>query len=337
MEAATQSSRRLTRLLCDILDHSMIEAGKLTIEPIPSSLSDVFNQVRDLFRGSAASKGVSLFLAVDDDVPHTLFFDPTRMHQILGNVVGNAVKYTAAGQVGVRASLASACSGTDPDEVRVLITVEDTGMGIPPEKMDIIFEPFAQASAGYTRKFEGAGLGLSICKQLVDNMGGTIDAENRAGGGARFSLELPLRVSHSADVAGEVWSEPAVLPTGSGRILVAEDDEVNRFAIRKILERVGYEIHTVENGKMVLEALGRNEFDLILMDIQMPLMDGISATRAIRKGEAGAEASAMPIVALTAYAMRGDEETMLEAGMDAYLSKPVEKKTLLLAVKQQLS
>jgi CheY-like chemotaxis protein len=221
--------------------------------------------------------------------------------------------------------------------VRVLITVEDTGMGIPPEKMDIIFEPFAQASAGYTRKFEGAGLGLSICKQLVDNMGGTIDAENRAGGGARFSLELPLRVSHSADVAGEVWSEPAVLPTGSGRILVAEDDEVNRFAIRKILERVGYEIHTVENGKMVLEALGRNEFDLILMDIQMPLMDGISATRAIRKGEAGAEASAMPIVALTAYAMRGDEETMLEAGMDAYLSKPVEKKTLLLAVKQQLS
>jgi PAS domain S-box len=336
MEAATQSSRRLTRLLCDILDHSMIEAGKLTIEPIPSSLSDVFNQVRDLFRGSAVSKGVSLFLAVDDDVPPSLLFDPTRMHQILGNVVGNAVKYTAAGQVRVRASLASACPGSDPDEVRVRITVEDTGIGIPPEKLGIIFEPFAQASAGYTRKFEGAGLGLSICKQLVQNMGGTIGAENRAEGGARFSLELPLRVPRDAAGAGEVSPEPAVSLTGSGRILVAEDDEVNRFAIRKILERAGYEIHTVENGKMVLEALGRNEFDLILMDIQMPLMDGISATKAIRKGEAGAETSAMPIVALTAYAMRGDEETMLEAGMNAYLPKPVERDALLRSVEQLL-
>jgi CheY-like chemotaxis protein len=315
----------------------MIESGRMTVEPEPSSLRDVFSQVRDLFRGSAVSRKVSLSFAVDDDVPPLLLFDPNRMHQVLGNVVGNAVKYTAAGQVTARAALGPACSGADADVVRVLITVEDTGIGIPPEKMDIIFEPFAQASAGYTRKYEGAGLGLSICKQLVDNMGGTIVAENRAGGGARFTLELPLRVPREAAGAAESSPEPADSPTGSGRILVAEDDEVNRFAIRKILERVGYEIHTVENGKMVLEALGRNEFDLILMDIQMPLMDGISATRAIRKGEAGAEASAMPIVALTAYAMRGDEETMLEAGMDAYLSKPVEKKTLLLAVKQQLS
>ncbi len=336
MEAATQSSRRLTRLLCDILDHSTIEAGKLAIEPMPCSLRDVFNQVRDVFRGSAGCKGVPLSLAVDDDVPPLLLFDPTRMHQILGNVVGNAIKYTAAGQVGVRASVASACSGTDPNEVRVLITVEDTGIGIPPEKLDIIFEPFAQASAGYTRKFEGAGLGLSICRQLVDMMGGTIGAENRAGGGTRFMLELPLRVPRDAAGVGESWSEPAVSPTGSGRILVAEDDEVNRFAIRKILERVGYEVHTVENGRAALEALRKDAFDLVLMDIQMPLMDGISATGAIRKGESGVNVSAVPILALTAYAMRGDEETMLEAGMDAYLPKPVERDALLRSIEQLL-
>jgi PAS domain S-box-containing protein len=336
VEAATQSSRRLTRLLCDILDHSMIESGRMTVEPEPSSLRDVFSQVRDLFRGSAVSRKVSLSFAVDDDVPPLLLFDPNRMHQVLGNVVGNAVKYTAAGQVTARAALGPACSGADADVVRVLITVEDTGIGIPPEKMDIIFEPFAQASAGYTRKYEGAGLGLSICKQLVDNMGGTIVAENRAGGGARFTLELPLRVPREAAGAAESSPEPADSPTGSGRILVAEDDEVNRFAIRKILERAGYEVCTVENGKAALEALGEDAFDLILMDVQMPLMDGISATKALRKGEAGASASTLPILALTAYAMRGDEETMLEAGMDAYLPKPVERDALLRSIEQLL-
>lgn len=323
VDAAIQSSRRLTQLLCDILDHSRIEAGSLVLREEPCSLSQLFHQMEDLFRGAAMQKGVSLSFALDHYVPEMLVLDSNRLHQVLGNFVGNAVKYTVAGSIEVEGEL------TDKGTRKMLrISVRDTGIGIPEEKLDSIFLPFAQVSSGYTRQFEGAGLGLAICRQLADLMGGTILVESSPGVGSCFRLEIPVGVADSVETPDiPAMDERAGLD--GCIVLVAEDDKLNRLAMRKILAQAGCVVHTVENGREVLAMLGKQSVDVVLMDIQMPIMDGLAATKAIREGKAGRENTNIPIIALTAYAMAEDETTMLEAGMDAYLSKPVERPSLI--------
>ncbi|GAB7024404.1 PAS domain S-box protein [Salidesulfovibrio brasiliensis] len=328
VDAAIQSSRRLTTLLCDILDHSRIEAGSLCLDEKPSSLHDIFSHLQGLYRGAAKQKDISLGFAIAEDVPGRVVFDPNRVRQLVGNLVGNAVKYTFEGRVDVSASVKSEETG----EKRLHIRVSDTGIGIPGEDIEHIFAPFSQVSGGYTRQFEGAGLGLTICKELAEMMGGNIEVESEPGKGTSFDFHLPLKVAaEEQEPVESVCPLVEVNPDGK-RVLVAEDDEVNLFAIRRILTHVGYEVLTAENGREVLGALKNAPVDLILMDIQMPVMDGLAATIAIREGKAGEDRKATPIIALTAYALPEDEAMMLESGMDAYLSKPVERIRLLNAV-----
>jgi PAS domain S-box-containing protein len=320
-----EASRRLTRLLTDILDLSRIEAGKLDIRTESLNLRDLMTGLEQLFTVAAKTKGLSLDLRIPDDLPARLLGDDTRIRQVLINLIGNAVKYTESGGVTVEVTVLPRRS---PDTVHVLFSVTDTGIGVADDKLDSIFEHFTQISGGFTRHYQGAGLGLAITKRMVGLLGGTMAVDSEPGRGTAFHLCLPLRPARPRPAADELREDVPPVPIPSLNILLAEDDRVNRLAVSGLLKRMGHRVRAVDNGESALSALRGEPFDLVLMDIQMPVMDGVRATRAIRDGEAGTDRTAVPIIAMTAYAMKGDRENFLEEGMTDYIAKPLDQAAL---------
>lgn len=317
---ALQSANRLNRLLSDILDLSRVEAGKLHIQSEPFRLHETLVQVLDLFVPTAVQSGMELRHHVDPGVPDSIVGDPIRLQQVLGNLIGNAFKFTTTGYVNVEAYPLPA---KHPGQLRIFFSVSDTGCGISDKDLENLFTPFTQVSQGYTKSHQGAGLGLSICKHLVTLMGGNMDVESETGVGTTFSF--CVTVGKALGVA--VVTAPAEIgasATANGRVLLAEDDEVTQFAVRKLLEKAGYTVSIARNGEEALDLLGAHDFDAVLMDIQMPVMGGIEATRLIRSSATPEAKRSIPIIALTAYAMAGDREKFLDAGMNDYIAKPVQ-------------
>jgi len=314
---AMQSADRLTRLLSDILDLSRIEAGKMHLRQVPFSLREVVGQVVDLFVPISLQSDVMLQHHLSAALPQTVVGDPLRLQQVLINLIGNAFKFTDQGRILLEVH---PLSSTRPGQARLYFTVSDTGQGIADDAMGALFTSFTQATQGYLRNHQGAGLGLAICKHLVFLMGGNMAVESEPGLGT--SVHFCIVVGDGAAVAPSSTADRSLPDARPVRILVAEDDEVSLFAVRKLLERSGHQVVEARNGREALDLLDGQEFDLIIMDVQMPVMDGLEATRRIRQSTSPARRD-VPIIAMTAYAMIGDREKILAAGMNAYVAKPV--------------
>ncbi|GFK93872.1 Sensory/regulatory protein RpfC [Fundidesulfovibrio magnetotacticus] len=327
VDLAIKSSKRLARLLSDILDLSRVESGKMPTTNEQFELSQVKESVLELFQHEVASSRVRLSFDFADNVPMLLIGDEGKIRQILFNLVGNALKFTESGHVCVEAFTVPHLR----DElVRVVFCVNDTGPGIPDDEIVKVFEPFAQVETTYIRKHQGAGLGLSIVRRLVSTLGGSICVDTEVGAGSTFYVSIPFRNTyHEALQTIHMASRPAGALSCEKRILFAEDDSVTRLVTKKLLEKAGYDVTLAVDGKDALEKLASKDFDLILMDIQMPEMDGLEATQHIRFKHRFELKRDIPIIAMTAYAMAGDKEKFLAAGMDDYISKPVECKELV--------
>jgi signal transduction histidine kinase/CheY-like chemotaxis protein len=326
VDAALQSSQRLTFLLSDILDLSMIEKGVLTFRHEPVEIASLVDSIRNLFTVAAKQAGIDLVLSVDPDVPQRIMSDPTRLQQLLTNLVGNAIKFTPKGSVRLSIhNLKPSPSG----QCRLLFVVGDTGEGIPDDKISHIFSPFAQASEGYTRNYQGAGLGLAICSRLVDAIGGSISVSSQLGQGTDVYCSLTFDLVPGDPVAIPDTRSDDTQPYYDMAILLAEDDQVSRMVAERLLSKSGCHVTCARDGREALDILKGDHFDLVVMDIQMPVMNGLESTRAIRNGEAGEWCRGIPIIAMTAYAMDSDRKRFNEAGMDDYIPKPVDNETLL--------
>jgi PAS domain S-box-containing protein len=330
VDVALGSGRSLLALLNDILNLSQVEAGRLILREEDFDVREVIAMVVESLRPQTESKGLSLSSDVDDSVPCQVRADMGRLRQVLFNLVGNAIKFTDAGFIRVRASLKQDNGGQ-----QLHVEVEDTGIGIPKDQLENIFESFTQVDGSHTRRYQGAGLGLSIVRRLVRLMGGEVSMESELGMGtqARFHVAVKPAARDEAPQS-DVCPHPVLSAnTKMLRILLAEDDRVNKITAMRLLERLGHSARCVETGREALRALAEEYFDCVLMDVQMPEMDGVETTRRIRSGQCGMNDADIPIIALTAHAMEGDRENFLRAGMNDYLAKPVEllelKRTLL--------
>ncbi|MEW5772313.1 MAG: ATP-binding protein [Thermodesulfobacteriota bacterium] len=319
VRVALDSSRSLTRILSDILDLSRIEAGAMDIAAEPFSLDAVLDPLCNVFASEAGNKGLEFACIRHPGLPSALVGDAGRIRQVLFNLIGNAVKYTDRGQVRAEVWFAGGPGGHGP--ARLCLQVADTGPGIPGDDLDKAFNLFTQLDGSSTRRFGGAGLGLAIVLRLMRLMGGSLAVSSEPGQGTEFFVTLPVAVHERPVAAAGLRAEGA----GRGRrILVVEDEPVNRMATMHLLTRLGYAPHGAQDGCEALERLARESYAAVLMDIQMPGMDGIETTRRIRSGEAGEAARFLPVVALTAHAMSGDREQFLAGGMDGYIAKPVD-------------
>ena len=388
VQMATSSANRLTRLLSDILDLSRVEAGMMTIHEAEFVVQELADSVSDLFQFTTRDKGVHLECIIDPDIPSRLIGDEARVRQILFNLTGNALKFTDKGSVMVEMT---SMSSERPSECRILLTVSDTGIGIPEDKLDDLFKSFVQVDGSYTRSYQGAGLGLSIVKRLVDLMGGSISLVSTLGEGTTVQVLLPFKLPEGVSIPAEQGPRRLTEAKQSLRILLAEDEPSSFFPTTKLLEKAGHTVTLAEDGQQALDLLATHDFDVILMDVQMPVLNGVEATRRIRATEVhgsrfngsavggtavdgagvGAHNGApdsvtpdakpftntptptmnreplnrepfpreprIPIIALTAYAMLGDREKFLAAGMDDYLAKPVKMEDLAKALERVVS
>ncbi|RYZ20349.1 MAG: response regulator [Chitinophagaceae bacterium] len=311
------SSQNLLTLINDILDLSKIEAGMMHIEQTPFSLNGLVGSVQVMFEDKARQKGLQFTINIDPSIHDTLSGDPVRLTQVLINLLSNAIKFTERGFVHFEVT---ALSQTD-DEVQLQFRIKDSGVGIAPEKKNTIFDRFQQAEAETTRKFGGTGLGLAIVKQLIDLQGGSIHVESEVGRGSEFYVRMPFRPLHNHT---ESFARPAdeVHHALQGmRILVAEDNAMNQQLIRHLMQQWQLDYQLVSNGREAVEALRNGNYAAVLMDIQMPLLDGYDATQVIRN-ELGLD---LPIIAMTAHAMTGEKERCLSFGMNDYISKPIKE------------
>ncbi|WP_052507468.1 PAS domain S-box protein [Desulfonatronovibrio magnus] len=320
LELSINAAHRLTRLLSDILDLSRFEAGKMSIHEEEFCLKEIETSVLELFKITARDKNILLESNMDHSLPVRVLGDPHRVRQVLFNLVGNALKFTDRGKV--QLTIAPLTSGAE-NICKVLFTVSDTGIGIAEDKLKDLFSPFFQAEESYTRPYQGAGLGLAIVKRLVDLMNGEINVSSTEGKGTSIQVTLSFKLPDAEKFCTEDTVKPVDGKEHALRILLAEDDPDNQFVTCRTLEKSGNSVTVAENGQKVLDLLQEQDFDLILMDIQMPVMDGLEATRAIRSWKDLGQKKDIPIIAMTAYAMAGDREKFLEAGMDDYLAKPV--------------
>jgi signal transduction histidine kinase/ActR/RegA family two-component response regulator len=310
-----QAGQALLEILNDILDLSKIEAGKLDLETAPFDLEAVTRSALGAFSATALAKGLDYGLDFDPAAAGTYEGDAARVRQVLCNLVSNAVKFTAEGSVRL-------C--VEPCDEGVRLAVRDTGPGVPEGFAERLFEKFTQADSSTTRRFGGTGLGLAICRELSEAMGGTISVTNALDRGAIFTVELPLARSARSTVALQAAAPPMpILGDRPLRALAAEDNAVNRLVLRTLLEQIGVEATIVDDGAEAVSAWEGGDFDLILMDIQMPRMDGPDAARAIRAREAETGRRRIPIVALTANVMSHQVEAYAAAGMDAFVAKPI--------------
>jgi CheY-like chemotaxis protein len=325
---AVSAGHRLLSLLNDVLDFSRMNAGQVLLRAAPFSMSELFDSVTSIFHVSCAAKRLELTCVLDKSVPPTLVGDEARLRQILFNLVGNAVKFTNSGSVRVEA-WASPSEKHGPGKVRLHLSVSDTGIGIPDDKIAYVFRRFTQNDGTFTREYEGAGLGLAIVKRIVALMQGGISVESEVGRGTTMHLYVLLDTSRPQPAE----PKPAVgssrdKPVQPLRILLAEDDVTSQLAMRVMLGRMGHDVTVVATGREAVEALQGGDFDVILMDIQMPDMDGVQATQSIRSLPELAHKAHIPIIAITAYAMSGDREKFLAAGLDGHVPKPVEMELL---------
>jgi CheY-like chemotaxis protein len=324
---ARDSADGLLTIINDILDYSKLEARGIELEQTSFSISQVVDGVTSLLTSRADAKGLELTQALPPDLPCWLVGDPTRVRQVLFNLVGNAIKFTNQGAVRV------ACShrALADDAIEVRFEVLDTGIGLSEEAKAKLFTRFTQADSSTTRKFGGTGLGLAISKQLVEMMGGEIGVESEPGSGSCFWFTIKSSLGE-CPVADEADTKDAcaVLPTTKLRILVADDNHVNQMFVTALLTKRGHAVDVVGNGAEAVEAVKSVGYDLVLMDVQMPVMDGPTATRAIR--ELDGPISMIPIIALTANAMQGQREEYLACGMNAYVTKPVDPSALFASI-----
>jgi signal transduction histidine kinase/CheY-like chemotaxis protein len=325
-EQVEQSGEHMLTIINDILDISQIETGRVELEVDEFDLYECVERACVPGGLEAQAKGVTLEIDVDPQAPRRVRGDGARVRQVLMNLVGNAVKFTAEGSVRVRVM-----ARAEPTVSGVRFEVVDTGIGIEPAMLERMFEPFVQADGSTTRKYGGNGLGLSIAKELVELMGGLIGAESDPGRGSTFWIELPMqRVAsvsgHTGRERGVMLDEPRPDPSAAF-ILVVEDSPVNRLVTARVLERCGFRAHVVNDGREALDALSMQSYDAVLMDCQMPELDGYEATRELRRREGDGRRT--PVIAMTAHAMTGDRERCLAAGMDDYIAKPVRSQALV--------
>lgn len=314
------SSSSLINIVNDILDISKIEAGKLRIESKPFNLERLLGTISRVFSESAAEKKLTYSQSIDPDVPLLLYGDPDRLNQILINLLSNAVKFTKEGTIKLHVSLTGKQTG---QSVLINFLVQDTGIGIPEDKVNIVFQRFEQLEAGQDDVIQGTGLGLSIVRNLTDLMGGTLALTSKYGEGSSFNVSLPFHiVTEGTDE--KVQDEPMhdLYPddfTGA-TVLVVDDNKINQLLLSKTLKKLGVIVLTAANGKEALDIISNRKTDLVLLDIQMPLMDGYTTIQKIReKGRPD-----LPVAAMTAYAMPGEKEKCIAAGMNEYLAKPLE-------------
>src|SRR5438874_351993 len=321
----------LLHLINDILDLSKVEASQLELERTRFSLDDLLGKVTEMVAARAQEKGLDLVCEIAPNVPTDLVGDPTRLRQVLLNLLGNAIKFTESGEVALRVT--SDAASAVPGALQFMVS--DTGIGIAGEKLGAVFERFTQADSSTTRRYGGSGLGLTISKRLVELMGGRIRVESELGKGSVFSFNVPLEIWAGADrrTAVPIGAGPE-LPLPALRILLVEDSPDNRTITVAYMKDTPYRVDIAENGAIALEKFTAGHYDLVLMDRQMPVMDGLTATRAIREWEQANHRPLTPIVALTAAALKGDQEQCLAAGCTAYLSKPIKQETLLRAIKE---
>ena len=317
VDMAIQASQRLTRLLTDILDISRVEAGKLALQDAPFSLSEMRDSILGIVTSIKADTPVQVSFDLDPALPDRLVGDESRLRQILLNLVGNSLKFTVRGFVRVEASLGgNNCKGG----LDVVFQISDSGCGIPEDKLDQVFEPFEQATEACNR---GVGLGLAIVRSLVKLMGGRIEANSLPGQGTTMRVTLPLTPAGEADER-KTDESPTVETGPAAHILLVEDDPFSRKIVATFLEKSGHRVSLAQTGLQALRMLSRTPFDCILMDIHLPGMDGVEATRMIRSSPDFRETAHVPIIALTANAMAGDRERFLDCGMDDYVPKPVD-------------
>ena len=327
LEVVRLSAQNLLDLINDILDLSRIEARGLTLEETDFSLHQILRDTTRTFTARAREKGLSLDLAMDDALPDALRGDPMRLRQILVNLIGNALKFTSEGGIEVRAFAQAAKSGFE-----LHCSVRDSGIGMSPEQQERIFEAFAQADTSTTRRYGGSGLGLAISVNLVKLMGGRIWVDSAVGEGSTFHFIVHLEQA----LQDPPLAAPAPVEKdhfASRHILLAEDNPLNQKVAVGLLREAGHEITVVNNGLEAVAALSAGTFDIVLMDVQMPEMDGLAATQLIRQNE-GETGGHTPIIALTAHAMKGDRERCLAAGMDDYISKPIDRKKILALIEE---
>lgn len=333
LDVMVQSGHALMGILNDVLDLSKVESGRTEIERVDFELHALLSDLDAMFRLQASDKGIEL--TCENRAPRWLTGDPSRIRQILLNLVGNAIKFTESGQVSVDASYRR--RGARPGHL--VMTVSDTGVGIAPAATERVFQPFRQADSSTTRRFGGTGLGLSIVRRLIELMDGTIRVESRLGVGTTFTVTLPMAVAgERANDARPASRRPAMLPDLSGgghRILLVEDNETNRFLMTRLLDKLGLAADCACNGREAIEAWERGPYDLILMDVEMPILDGLEATREIRRREAGCDRR-VPILALTAEASPEGARDALDAGMDQFLTKPISIDLLSTAIARVL-
>ena len=321
----------LLNLINDILDLSKVEASQLELEQTGFSLKDHLEKVTEMVAARAHEKRLAMVCEIDPGVPNDLVGDPTRLRQVLLNLLGNAIKFTESGEVTLRVA-----PDTNPSVPTALrFTVSDTGIGIPREKLARVFERFTQADSSTTRRFGGSGLGLTISKRLVELMGGRIWVESEVGKGSVFAFAVPFEIAVTVNrpTAAPIGmdSEPALRAL---QILMAEDSPDNCAIALAYLEDTPYRVEIAETGVIAFEKFKVGRYDLVLMDRQMPVMDGLTATRAIRAWEQANDRPPTPIIALTASALKGDREKCLAAGCTAFLTKPIKQEVLLQAIKE---
>ena len=341
------SSEALMSLINDVLDFSKVESGHLNLELRDFSILPMINSLNSMFLSQATEKGLSLKISVDESVPRKIRGDETRLRQILLNLLSNAIKFTKSGDVSLHVSTHSIDS--ESNFVELEFEVRDTGIGMSPEEISRLFMPFSQGDSSTTRKYGGTGLGLAICKSLSEAMGGKVWATSVLREGSSFFSRVRVDIVEMRDAhALSSESENAkVISSGTInnkvesdkpadslplKIAVAEDNMANQRVIMIMLRRLGWESEFAENGRELLDLVRNKDYDLIFMDVQMPLMDGLEATRRLRAGDAGEGLKDVKIIALTANALLGDEARCLESGMNAYMTKPLKLRTLKQAI-----
>ncbi len=321
----TYDYREMLALLNNILDLSKSESGRVELESIPFDLRRLIDEVKDLFTPSAVEADLRFEVCVGEDVPRYVVSDSIRLRQVLTNLLSNAVKFTHEGCVTIRLDASDVTAG----EATLHISVEDTGIGIAAGSLEKIFDDFAQSDSSMTRRYGGTGLGLAICRRIVELRGGELVVESEEGQGTVFRFATRVEIPEEspeerARLKGSALglTRARVEDGAPIRVLLAEDNNVNRLLATRILEKLGCVVETAANGAQVLDILSeKSGFDVVLMDCQMPLLDGFETTRRIRDREGKDER--IPIIALTAHAMKGDRERCIEAGMDDHLTKPI--------------
>ena len=325
IDAIKAAGADLIVIINDILDFSKIQSGKVSFEQIKFSIKQLFGTLTDLMKQRANEKQLEIITHVDDRVPEHLVGDPTRLNQVFLNLVGNAIKFTEKGQVKVSVELLN----EDEDSVQLKFAVSDTGIGIPKDKLHDIFEGFTQANSDTTRKYGGTGLGLTIVKQLVELQNGKIEVNSKVGEGSTFSFELTFQKKVLKPSAGSTYPTDEVsLENIEGlKILLVEDNILNTLLAKKVLSNWNWIVDVAENGLIATQKVQNNEYDIVLMDIQLPEMDGYEATHHIRKVLPAPKCN-IPIIAMTAHAISGEAQKCFDAGMDDYISKPFDVKVL---------